>query len=322
MRCLLCLLCVFLAGCDSSKEPLTHFDGQEMTMRYHVMIGKALSDREKDQVQHAIDDNFFRIHTLFNRFNPHSELSRLNALGPGEKVSVSDELYQLLKLTDRMVHLTEGRFDPTVWSVQQVWEKSLVKGELPHQELLEAKAVGWDKVHLDEKTFWKENSLTQLDLSGIAKGHGIDLLVEKLNRLGYDNVYVEWGGEIRVSGRHPEGRPWTVAITPLGDAQQVWDTVELDGQGVATSGDYLQYWQVGKETYTHIVNPVTKEPLKRAEGGVASVTVCAPTCAEADALATTAMIFSSVEEAQKWALRYPEYTFWFITREKLTLPQN
>jgi len=318
MKYLLVALLVALSGCQSSQKAASHFDGQAMTMRYHVTIGKNLSDQEKDRIQMAIDDNFYLVNQIFNRFNPQSELSRLNALSGEERMVMSDELAELLQLTDRMVRLTHGKFDPTVWSIQEIWKKALEMGTLPEANHLEerTRAVGWGKVHLEGRKVWKEETLTQLDLSGIAKGHAIDLMVNKLNQMGYQDVYMEWGGEIRVSGQHPEKRPWTIAITPLfdPDPEHSLDTVALQEQGVATSGDYLQHWTVGVDTYTHIVNPETLKPIKRIDGSIASVTVCAPTCAMADALATASMLFSSVEEAQEWAGSFDDVSFWFLSR--------
>jgi len=316
MNYLFCAFLLLLTGCQSSQEKITHFDGQSMTMSYRVMVGKRLSDREKNQIQLAIDDNFYLINQIFNRFNPDSELSRLNALEAKQRMTMSEELSDLLRLTDHMVHLTQGKFDPTVWSIQAIWKDHLEKGILPEPGALkeQTRAVGWHKIHLEGQEVWKEETLTKLDLSGIAKGHGIDLLVENLNQMGYRDVYVEWGGEIRVSGQHPEKRRWTIAITPPLNPESLLDTAFLAGEGVATSGDYLQYWTVGKETYTHIIDPIDMKPLKRVRGRIVSVTVRAPTCAMADALATAGMLFPSVEETKAWAENLDDVTFWIQTR--------
>lgn len=309
-----CLL--LLAGCQSKQKGVTHFDGHMMTMHYHVIIGDVLNTQEKDHVQLAIDDTFFQVNQIFNRFNPKSELSRLNQLKSGEKMKVSDPLWELMILTDRIVHLTEGNFDPTVWTVQHVWKRHLENGEIPTPEELSpyTQAVGWHSLHLDQKMVWKDHTQTEIDLSGIAKGHAIDLLIKSLNERGYEDVYVEWGGEIAASGQHPEGRPWTIAITPPNERHpdHAVEVVSLKHQGAATSGDYIQYWPVKHERFTHIMNPMTLTPLKRCDR---SVTVCAPSCAMADALATASMVANSPEDVQKWTENLEEVTCWFFARE-------
>lgn len=319
MRRLVLFILLLAAGCQSKNGAVTHFGGSAMTMRYHVVVGGELSPQERDHVQKAIDDTFYLIHQTFNRFNPQSELAKLNRLPAGQKQILSNELTTLLTLTNEMTNQTQGKFDPTVWTVQRLWKEAFEKKELPNSQDLKPfeSAVGWHFVHLQDQFFWKEWDLTALDLSGIAKGHGIDLITRALNELGYPDVFVEWGGEIKATGQHPEERPWTIAIAPPfeRDLDHILDVVPLNNQGVATSGDYLQYWEIGDEVYTHIFNPLTKKPLKKSEGEIVSVTVCAPTCAMADALATAAMTFPTVEQAKSWAGRFEEATFWVFSRD-------
>lgn len=173
--------------------------------------------------------------------------------------------------------------------------ESLFKSRKPSpiEKLEEVKAsVGWHFVHCVDRCFWKDSSLTALDFGGIAKGYAVDLLVEKLRAAGYQNFYVEWGGEIRTSGQHPSGRPWKVGIQGL-------SAIDLSNAAIATSGSYIQNWTVGSSSYTHIIDPNRKEPLQNST--ITSVSVIASSCREADAIATALMLFPSKEEAQKWA---------------------
>lgn len=311
MRYVGILLLFFFTAC--SDETVTHFDGQAMTMHYHVMTSHA-SDRKK--VQSAIDETFLHINQVFNHFNEHSELSRLNALEAYQKQTISNDLRELLELADRLYVISGGKFDPTVLSVQKVWKDFLPKHKSPPENSLMVlnQATGWNRIHLEGNNFWKEHSLAALDLSAIAKGHAIDLLIKRLNALGYGDVYVEWGGEIAVSGEHPSGRPWTIAITSPDNPTVSLETLGLVNQAVATSGDYLQCWRVGDEIYCHIIDPTTKMPLKRKTGGVASATVIAPSCALADGLATTAML---MDDPDIWAKKLQDednsLSFWFFT---------
>jgi FAD:protein FMN transferase len=251
-------------------------------------------------IEALILNTFMEVHRIYNNWNPESEISQLNRLPAKQKVALSLELASFLAQVDRIVAQTEGRFDPTVDPLQRLWKGCLQAGRLPSQEEQEhyAQAIGWNKIHLENGFFWKEHPLTAIDLGGIAKGYAVDLLCERLVHAGYPNVYVEWGGEIRTCGSRSQKEPWRVAIyrppslTPF-------PPIELKNSSIATSGSYVQNWEIEQVCYTHIIDPRTQYPLHDAP--ISSATVIAPTCTEADALATALMLFPSKEEAHFWA---------------------
>lgn len=327
------LIC--MAACQSESgiehsNRMTTFQGTAMTMRYKVIVGSPLDRNQASQVNSLIADSFKKVDETYNKWNPNSELSKLNALKSGEAVPISKELEQLLKETYHVVKLSHLRFDPTIEPLQRLWKHHLEKGEVPaDQEIRDiAPAIGWDKVHIDNGTFYKDDDRTEIDLGGIAKGLCIDLIVQNILNIGYKDLFVEWGGEIRAAGKHPDDRPWTVYISQLGDndPEQAIDIVPLYDQAIATSGDYLQNWSVweskGKSgvTYFHIFDPTTLKPLQTTPRSIASVSVLAPNCTLADGLATAGMLFPTVEEAEAWAEEikktYPELSFWFVTRQQ------
>ncbi len=288
MRRLLLLLIV-LASC-SQKHP-TRFEGCAMTIPYCIQLGDPV---EEEQIQQIILDTFAEMNEIYNNWNPHSEVSQLRTLSAHQQVKLSDELAGFLAFVDTIVRQTEGRFDPTVEPLHLLWKENLREGHLPNSSAVTAlqPSTGWSHLHLEGITFWKDDALTSLDLCGVAKGHAVDLLVERLAEAGYTSIYVEWGGEIRTQGQHPSGRPWRVAIYGS-------KNIDLSDVAIATSGSYLQNWIVDGESYTHIIDPQTGSPLKNSP--ITSVTVLAPTCAEADAYATALMLFPSIESAEVWA---------------------
>lgn len=323
MRALLALL--LLASCSPKEEKpkVTPFSGVAMTIPYRILIGDPIAEGREQGIQEMIDLTFHEVDKTFNKYNPDSELTKLNRLEAYTSEPVSVELGEILDLTADMVAISQGRFDPTVEPVQELWKEHLMVGCKPSEEAIRdiASSVGWNRIHHIEDQFWKEDSRTQLDLGGIAKGLCVDMLTERLVESGYPNVFVEWGGEIRVHGRHPDDRPWTVYISRLEDTDpdHAIETLTLDNQAIATSGDYLQRWTVGGTTYTHILDPERCRPLVVGKGSIASATVIAPTCSMADALATAAMLFPTAEEAREWAEEvkssHPEVSFWIITRD-------
>lgn len=256
-----------------------------MTIGYSVQIG----DRNPDLAlaQEVILSTFATINQIYNSWNPDSEISGLNSMPAGEKRQLSLVLASFLKRVDGIVHLTEGRFDPTIAPIK----KSLLYGQLHSKRT----AIGWDKVHLEGDLFWKEHDATSIDLGGVAKGYAVDLIIEGLQKAGFRNLFVEWGGEIRTSGVNPKGRPWKVAI-------RGGEILKLEEAAIATSGSYRQKWVIGETVYTHIIDPVTKKPLSKTP--ITSASVLCETCFKADAIATALMLFPSQEEAYAWAEKH------------------
>lgn len=266
---------------------MTEVAGTEMTMPYRILF----SGGSREEVQAIARLTFDEVDAIFNDWNPGSEISKLNQLEAHQVVRLSPKMSAFLGRVGRLVALTDGLFDPTIRPVHQLWKTKLTQGTVPSNEELEElrQAVGWEKIRTAGGFFCKEHSATELDLGGVAKGHCVDLLVERLGQAGYENVYVSWSGEVRASGRHPRGRAWTVAVRLPGERRPA-TTLTLEDAAVATSGDYLQNWEVEGVTYTHVIDPRTLRPLVVTAGSTASATVTAESCMEADALATAAML--------------------------------
>lgn len=305
------LFLIVLSSCEHSPlKPPILFTQNIMTMDYHIQVGHTLTDRQKLEIEGVIRKVFEEIDTVYNKWNPKSELSLVNRLEAGKELRISTELYNFLVQVDSLVKLTEGRFDPTIEPLQRLWKDHLEKGGIPSYAEIELikPAIGWDKIHLRDGLFYKDDDRLALDLGGVAKGYAVDLLLKNIKKMGFENVYVEWGGEIAAAGQHPAGRPWTIYISHFEDCdpEKAIAKVELKNQAIATSGNYLQNWEVSTgEKYTHIFDPKGLRPLEVAENSVASASVVAGDCATADAIATALMLFDSVEEAEAWAEKVP-----------------
>ena len=136
----------------------------------------------------------------------------------------------------------------------------------------------------------------ELNLSAIAKGYGVDALAELLDMHGYTAYLVEIGGEIRVRGRKPDGSYWKLAIeSPIPQAQRAYQILTLTDHGVATSGDYRNYFAKDGRRFSHIIDPVTGRPIAH---NLESVTVIGDTTARADALATALMVMGEERGVQ------------------------
>lgn len=319
---------LLFSGCQNKKEPQTTlFQSIAMTIPYRIIVGQELSTEERQKIEKVIQETFDEINAIYNKWNPHSEISKINRLPAYHSIKISPQLEKFLSKVNEIVSLSHGFFDPTIEPIQELWKKSLIQGKEPSLDQINhaLSKVGWNKIHLANGILYKEKAEIKLDLGGIAKGYAVDLLMERLEMEGYHNLYVEWGGEIRTLGNHPAGRPWTIFISMLADTNpdNAVAHLSLSNQAIATSGDYLQYWTIKKndsfEIYFHIFNPKTGFPLKMGPGSIASASVVASTCLMADAFATIAMLQPSIDDAKKWADEikesHPEMQFWFVSRK-------
>ena len=258
-------LLLLIPGCQETfPEPKVVFTGIAMTMPYQVAIRKQLSEEEKQTIEEKIEAIFLETHRVFNKFNPDSELSALNSWPAYEPFRPSPPLYALLQRTDVFVKLSKGLFDPTL------------------------KTGGWETLSFEADTIIKTLPIT-LDLGGIAKGTTIDILLKAMNQLGYPSVLVEWGGDFAVSTKNKEEAPWRIALYGQEDVLDIWEG------GLATSGDYQQFWKEEEKTFFHLYNPLERRFLEQKSGHVTSVSVLAPTAEEADAYATILLLLETKE---------------------------
>lgn len=328
-RALFALL--LLTSCSTNESPkpkgieLASFQGTVMTVPYKIEIGDAISPADQAKIEQVIRSTFHEINAVYNKWNPDSEVARINQAEAAVAVPVSKELIAFLERCTRFVELSQGRFDPTVETIQNLWKQHLEEHTAPpRSEINRLKpAVGWHNLVIGKSTVTKKQSHTQIDLGGIAKGYAVDLLIERLQECGFRNLFVEWGGEIRAAGKHPQGRQWAVFISNLDDLnpEHALAYVPLSNQAIATSGDYLQQWKIGSKTYFHVFDPQTLYPLLMTDESIASATVLTKECVDADALATMLLMCKNMDEAKALCKqiqkKYPDAAFWMMSRKEI-----
>jgi thiamine biosynthesis lipoprotein len=139
----------------------------------------------------------------------------------------------------------------------------------------------------------------KIDPSGIVKGWAIYNAAGLLKSHGFQNFYVDAGGDIQVSGKNEKGSRWTVGIRNPFNRDEIVKVVWLDNNGIATSGFYIR----GE----HIYNP--HKPHEHIRG-IASMTVIGPTVYDADRFATAA--FAMGEKGIQFIEKLPGYDGYMI----------
>jgi FAD:protein FMN transferase len=164
----------------------------------------------------------------------------------------------------------------------------------------------------------RKRTAQRYDLSGIAKGYGVDRLCEVLLTFGLNNALAAIDGELRAIGSGPKNNAWPILIeAPLHDSRHPLSLIELQNSAVATSGDYRHWVEAAGRKLSHTINPKTGAPLFDPP---ASVTVLAPTCLRADALATALMVMGT-EQGQNFAAQH-KLNALFLTRDGTGISQH
>ncbi|NND97587.1 MAG: (Na+)-NQR maturation NqrM [Pirellulaceae bacterium] len=247
-----------------------------------------------DDIRIDIDAELRRVNDQMSTYLKSSEISRFNASDSTRWFDVSRQTADVVDFAQQVARKTDGAFDVTIGPVVNAWGfgPDQRTGETPDREkLAQLKALtGFEKlsVRLDPPALRKQIPQLQVDLSAIAKGHGVDRVVTLLAEAGATDVFVEIGGEVRTSG-DKAGQPWRVGIQLPDTAATVSMIAHETGRGtgqdesMATSGDYRNFFQDDGKRYSHTIDPRTAAPIVHH---LASVSVVSQSCMAADAWAT------------------------------------
>jgi thiamine biosynthesis lipoprotein len=234
------------------------------------------------------------VNERMSTYQADSELSRFNVAETTDWFPVSAELVRLTDTALAVSTLTNGAFDVTVGPLVNLWGfgPEVKADQLPSQAEIDAARarVGWDLLHtrVEPPALRKDRTDLYVDLSAIAKGYGVDRMAAVLEDVGITDYLVEIGGELRGRGRNAEGEPWRIAIErPDAGRRAVLRVVALTDRAMATSGDYRNFFELNGKRYSHTIDPATGRPVDHQ---LASVTVLAERCAEADAWATALLV--------------------------------
>lgn len=286
-----------LAACSERQTEARVYSGSTMGTTYNVSVADAHED--SDAVAAAVSAELEAVNGRMSTWLDDSELSRFNATSSTDWQPVSASLCELVERALAISVDTGGAFDVTVLPLVDLWgfgAGGSVAGLPTSAEVDEVRArTGYTKLDTDCATpaLRKARADLEVDLSAIAKGYGVDRVAARLETLGFENYLVEVGGELRVRGSKPGGIPWRVGLErPEAGISAVQTGLELRDTGVATSGDYRNYYEVDGERYSHTIDPTTGAPVRHT---TASVTVLAPLAVEADALATALLVMGAEE---------------------------
>ena len=180
----------------------------------------------------------------------------------------------------------------TIKPVLDLYESEKEKGRLPAARPLRRPLgrVGASGLKLSPRKIAFSREGMGITLDGIAKGTIVDETIAFLRKEGIRHALVDAGGDLRVMGGRADGSPWRIGVyEPDGDARSQ-EVILLREGAVATSGNYMVYFDREK-IHHHILSPESGASPLWSTG----TTVIAPSAENADALATALMLFSPAE---------------------------
>ncbi len=290
---LVVLVIATLSACGSKGPQTERLEGAIFGTFWSLTYVASPDDIDLATVALALEESFALVNQSMSTYDPSSLISRFNQMPAAEFVEVdSDFAYVLETALDIGAH-SDGAYDVTVPPLLALWGFGPDgPTEIPSDaDILAARTlVGSQNLiwNAPSRRLAKRQLGIELDFSSIAKGYGVDLGAAALLGLGIQNFMFEIGGEVRLHGNSPRGDNWRIAIErPDSRVRKVQAAIVATDTGIATSGDYRNFFEQEGERYSHLIDPRTGRPIKHE---LVSVTVIDPSATIADAWATALIV--------------------------------
>jgi len=246
---------------------------------------KAIGD-DRAELDRAVEEAFSevsRLEQMMSNFIETSELSRINQQAGKAPVSVSRELYSVIRRADDFSRLTDGAFDITFASVGKLW--NFRSGIVPSREAVAQQLpfVDFRKIRYNDQVpaVFLPDPHMEIGLGGIGKGYAVDRAMAVLTRHGIRNAIIMAGGDTLIKGKKGNDL-WQVGLRDPDKKNSLLAVLPLEDQAISTSGDYERFFIKDGVRYHHILDTRTGYPAEHCR----SVTILAKDATTSDALAT------------------------------------
>ena len=311
-------------GCNSQKTYI-NITGPAMGSTYTIRLVPQRGIRvEPQQIKTNIDSLLDVLNQQMSTYVMNSEISLFNRMPVNSAILISEDFRTVVQRSIHWSNLTDGAFDISAMPIVTTWKTGKADREdlnvwMPPTDLevtIAKSKIGYQKIKFVSKSLIKTYKDQQLDVNAIAKGWGVDKLFFYIQSLGYNNFMVEIGGEVRISGKNNRGRSWQIGIDlpepNLQPGEKIYAVIPIQDKAMATSGNYRDFYVYNSKKYSHIINPITAMAV---ESNIASVTVLAENCMDADALATALNIMSLDEGLELVESLKDVEALWIINKE-------
>ncbi len=227
-----------------------------------------------------------RFESKYSRYRTDSVTASINRSAGCVPVPIDPDTAALLQYAAVCHEQSDGLFDITSGVFRRFWHRQ--RTTLPQQNELDAciEKAGWDKVRCSDKHVYLPVEGMELDFGGVVKEYAADAAAVIAGKAGIRHGLVNLGGDIRIVGPQPDGRPWAVGIVHPLKTDSAIATVSLTEGALTTSGGYERFIQIGGKRYSHLIDPRTGWPVE----GLLSVSVAAAQAIVAGSIASIALL--------------------------------
>lgn len=309
-----------LNGCAKNIQPISRTG-----FYFDTVIQITLYDTEDETILDGCFALAEKYENLFSATKEGSDVWKINH-ADGQTVTVSEETAALLVTATDYANKTEGKIDPTIRPVSQLWDFGS-EGD-PHvpedSEIKEALShVSYDNIRFgaapsDEngdpvcRTVTLTDPKAAVDLGFIAKGYIADKMKEYLLSQGVTSACISLGGNVLAIGEKPDGSPFRIGIQePFAETGKTLDTIEIRDTSVVTSGIYERCFYEDNVLYHHVLDTATGYPV---DNELAGVTIICESSTKADAL-STACLCLGLEKGRKFLDAEKDVAYLFITKD-------
>ncbi|MEM9968540.1 MAG: FAD:protein FMN transferase [Pseudomonadota bacterium] len=287
------------AACKPGDNVL-EIAGGTMGTTFSVVAVDPSGKVDSTALRREIEGALAEVNRQMSNWDAASEIALFNARADMDKTEISAPLAQVMKAAEAVHVASEGRFDTTMGPLIELWGfgASGTKSLPNDAEIADAVARSGhgNTLRLGDKTLQKKQPDAQIYLSAIGKGYGADRVGQAIEAMGITDYLIEIGGDLFAAGRNPAGLPWQVGIEkPAALSGGVLDVIGVSNLGLASSGDYRNYFEEDGKRFSHIIDPATGRPITHT---TASATVLAKNAMLADAWATAMLILGREKGAE------------------------
>jgi len=292
----LAFLLLLCGGCGESGRDSVRLQGSVYGTGWSVQYLPVNGGPTETEVHEALVAAFAVVDASMNTYSPESTISALNNAAAGELLELDWDFSYLLNEALRINRLSQGAYDVAVAPLLRIWGfgpegPRVFPNAASVEEARQLSGFSHFKWDSATRNISKDHVGAALELSSIAKGYGVDLGADVLEEMGLKDFMLDIGGEIQVRGVSPRGDAWRIAIErPQSGGRAAQAAIAVTNTGVATSGDYRNFFERDGKRFSHLIDPRTGYPV---EHDLVSVTVVHGSTALADAWATALAVLGT-----------------------------
>ncbi|GAB4170902.1 MAG: FAD:protein FMN transferase [Calditrichia bacterium] len=308
---LLLFAIAILISCTSNQNIPNEIYQEEFL--FNTLFSVRIFGEENGDAQADCDSLFDLLRAIENSTNFYDSSSSLGILNKQllkkASVKITDPfLMEVLRMGLNVFNISEGGFDPTIGKISGLWPFGADQPILPDPKIIRENLqwVNSNRIRLTDDGLQTETVLFQIDLSAVNKGFAVEKAVQWLADRGYENVIVDAGGNLGIRWNRTDSIEIFIRH-PENPGKMIGSFFINHSTAIATSGDYMNYFEIDGKRYHHILDPMTGYPSDSAS----SVTIITQNAGLADGLAT-GLFTKGITYGLTWCNNHPHTTGIFI----------